>query len=337
MRRASWLLLLLSAAGCRSAQTYDQGYLRARDNWAFRNRYPQADRLINAFDYGHAILAETLIRDPVGGAARLEGPVYLFVTCHVLMSPPHVPLEEHAVGPSYGRMLPEAIATFEWAHMLHRQLYDIIADERLSPQERSERVDDAMRYYRSRPDLALSSASKSMDLMEGQSYSLAFRRAAPRFNRLIWSYHWLQMALYDAMLQSDDPRGRRDAVAQAIDRFFAMVGDSVGSAPTMMPMSAAVAPRFTALYPEAAIIFDNLHSLHDVVSDVLEAATVPPRNKRAEIEVALERYRDSTSSTMSRTAWLEMARSMGDEGLGAGRENVSRPQNPRTPLGCGSA
>ena len=36
-----------------------------------------------------------------------------------------------------------------------------------------------------------------------------------------------------------------------------------------MPMTAAVAPEFARRYPEFAIIFDNLHSMHDVISDVL--------------------------------------------------------------------
>jgi hypothetical protein len=307
--RACAVALLASAAACSNAHTYEQTYLRSGDNWEFRHDYARPDRLFNAFDYGHAILSETLLRHPDDAASRLEGPVYAFVTCRVLRSPPSVPLEEHAVGPMYGVELPEAVETFEWAHMLHRQLYDIIADERLGSDARARRVEAALRYYRSRPDLALSATPKSMELMEGQPYSLAFRRAAPRFNRLIWSYHWLQMGLYDALLSSDDPTARRAAVGAAVDRFFAMV-DSTSLGPVAMPMSAAIAPRFTAAYPEAAIVFDNLHSLHDVVSDILASPLVARRDKRQAIATALGRYRDSTSFTTTRAEWLEMSRGM---------------------------
>ncbi len=40
--------------------THEQFYLQAKHNWVFRERYRAADRLFNAFDYGHAILYETL-------------------------------------------------------------------------------------------------------------------------------------------------------------------------------------------------------------------------------------------------------------------------------------
>jgi hypothetical protein len=50
-----------------------------------------------------------------------------------------------------------------------------------------------------------------------------------------------------------------------------------------MPMTPSVAPRFATRYPEAAIIFDNLHSMHDVISDILANDAVPRGRKRDEI------------------------------------------------------
>jgi hypothetical protein len=302
---------LFGVGACAGARTYEQSYLRSDDNWSFRDRYRAADRLFNGFDFGHAILSETLLRHPRDFAPRLEGPIARHLVCEVLRNPPPVPLEERAVAPTYGTALPEVVATFEWAHMLHRQIYDIIAEEPFATEERDARVEAAVRYYRSRPDLALSSTPKSMDLMEGQPYSLAFRRAAPRFNGIIWSYHWLQMRLYDALLSSANVAERRDAVARDVERFRHMLGDSGRRAPTAMPMAAAIAPAFTQRYPDAAVIFDNLHSLHDVVSDVLASSAVAPKAKRAAILAALARYRDDSSFTTSREEWMEMSRAMG--------------------------
>jgi hypothetical protein len=82
-------------------------------------------------------------------------------------------------------------------------------------------------------------------------------------------------------------------------------------APKVMPMSAAVAPMFSETYPDAAIIFDNLHSLHDVVSDVLASPTLARGQKRAAILHALDRYRDATSYTTTLDEWRTMARGMG--------------------------
>jgi hypothetical protein len=315
MRRGVALGLLALAQGCAGPQPYEQGYLRSGDNWTFHREYAAADRLFNAFDYGHAIIAETWLRHPSDAALRLEGGEYAFITTRLLRAPPSVPLDEHAVAPAYGVAFPEVIATFSWAHALHRQLYDILSDQRLLPDARERRVREALRYYRSRSDLALSDAPKSMELMEGQGYSLAFRRASPRFNQLIWSYHWLQMGIYDALLASDDYDERHRAVAATVARFFALHADS-SRVPAMMPMSAAIAPRFTARYPEAAIIFDNLHALHDVVSDILASPAIPAPAKRAAVLRALSSYRDSTTAVTSRAEWIAMSRGMGLEEMG---------------------
>ena len=52
--------------------TYEQFYLPGKFNWAFRHNYPAADKLFNAFDYGHAILYERLWTAP-GAAVSLNG------------------------------------------------------------------------------------------------------------------------------------------------------------------------------------------------------------------------------------------------------------------------
>jgi hypothetical protein len=53
-------------------------------------------------------------------------------------------------------------------------------------------------------------------------------------------------------------------------------------------------------YPELAIIFfDNLHSMHDVVSDIL-ASPGPANEKRQRLLVAAQRHRDDTTMVTSR-------------------------------------
>ena len=200
--------------------------------------------------------------------------------------------------------------------MLHRQIYDVVADTRINDADRDARVAQLVDYYKSRPAVALSSHPKDMDLMEGQSYSLAFRKRFPRYNGLIWSYHWLQMTVYEAMLADSDP-AKRDANVRAVTaRFWDMIEASPQSLPTMMPMTPAIAPAFTARFTEAAIIFDNLHSLHDVVSDVFANPAVPRSEKRRVILEAASRYRDATSSVTTIAEWKQMSADMGVEEMG---------------------
>jgi hypothetical protein len=200
--------------------------------------------------------------------------------------------------------------------MLHRQIYDVLADEKLDSPSRDARVAQLLRYYASRRDLALSKLPKSMNLMEGAPYSLAFRRQDPKFNGLLWSYHWYQMVVYDALLATNDRTGRRQNVDAATTRFWALLADAPEHMPTTMPLTPAVAPRFATRYPEAAIIFDNLHSLHDVVADILASPRVPRNEKRSAILKALGTFQDSTTEIVSRDEWRSMAQEMGVDKMG---------------------
>ena len=296
--------------------TYEQFYLQAKHNWEFRNRYQAADRLFNAFDFGHAILYETLWSKPGAPVTELEEKWYDRLTEKILVNPPRVPLEESAIEIAYARLAPEAKAMFDWAHILHRQIYDVWADERLSTEQKDAEVAKLVAYYKTRRDLAFSSKPKTMELMQEQPYSLAFRQNYPKFNGLIWAYHWLQIGLYEPLLVNNTTEARQAGVRATVARFWQMLREPPSAMPHVMPMAAAVAPTFATRYPEAAAIFDNLHSMHDVVSDILANPSVPRNRKRQELMLAAERFRDDTSYVMTIEAWRTMAQHMGVENMG---------------------
>ena len=307
--------------------TYDQFYRQASHNWAFRRNYADADRLFNAFDYGHAILYETLWTSPNAPASRLETQEYDFITQRLLVKPPRIPLEESAIEVEYAKLAPEAKQMFDWAHVLHRQIYDVWADERIPAERKDREVARLVAYYKSRRDVAFSSHPKDMGLMEGQRYSLAFRRRYPKFNGLIWAYHWLQIGLYEPLVTGKSREERRAGVTAAVAHFRRLLENPPASMPRVMPMTPAVAPEFTRRYPEVAIIFDNLHSMHDVISDVLADSTLPRSAKRAEILLAARRYRDDTTSVTSVEEWRTMAIEMGVDAMG-GRAGQAPPGAP---------
>jgi hypothetical protein len=95
-----------------------------------------------------------------------------------------------------------------------------------------------------------------------------------------------------------------------------------------MPMTSVVAPRFAARYPEAAAIFDNLHAMHDVVSDILASDRVPAGAKRAELLRMAARYRDGTTDTVPHGEWRAMGERMGAANQG-GRAVDFDPALPR--------
>jgi hypothetical protein len=317
---------------------YEQVQLPASHNWAFRRNYNAAERMFYAFDYGHAILYETLWTRPSAPASLLEEDIYNRLTRRILVRPPHVPLEEGAIEVAYAKLAPEAKVMFDWAHILHRQVYDVWADERIPLEQKDRHVDEILRYYKSRPDIAFSSVPKSMEIMDGQYFSLAFRERYPKFNGLIWGYHWLQVGLYEPLIVGTTVDERQAGVKATVARFWQMLENAPENMPYLMPMTAAVAPRFADRYPEIAVIFDNLHMMHDVISDILASPEVPRDGKQAEIRRQVDLFRDNTTYATTVEEWRQMAVGMGVHNQGGPAVgHMAEMPTPTVPRGMGMA
>ncbi len=81
--------------------------------------------------------------------------------------------------------------------------------------------------------------------------------------------------------------------------------------PTVMPMTSAVAPRFSAAHPRAAAIFDNLHMTHDIISDILASTTMSRSAKGSEIRKQLAEMRNPKDKLMGWDHWKMMGEMMG--------------------------
>jgi hypothetical protein len=289
----------------------EQFYYPGRFNWSFLDRYPEAARLFNAFDYGHAILYERLLTRPENVVRRLEEEDYRYLTTDLLVNPPRFAVAEEVIEWRYAKRNWRAKMMFDWAHVLHRQIYDAYADERLTPAARDVLIERLTDYYLSNRKYAFAPVPKSMALMDEQYYSQVFRQSYPKFNGLIWAYHWLQVGLYDPFIEARTPAEKKTNVQATLARFWSMLKAPPRSMPRVMPMTSAIAPKFSAAHPRAAIIFDNLHMTHDIISDILEADTVPAAEKSRVIELALDEMQDSTRNVMSMEMWWNMAEHMG--------------------------
>jgi hypothetical protein len=81
-------------------------------------------------------------------ASLLEEEIYNHLTRRVLVRPPRVPLEEAAIEVEYAKLAPEAKVMFDWAHILHRQTYDVWADERIPLEEKDRHMAEILAYYK---------------------------------------------------------------------------------------------------------------------------------------------------------------------------------------------
>src|SRR5918999_2620493 len=130
-------LLAGLGVGTGGAQTQrdEQFYYPGGFNWEFLGTYPEAARLFNAFDYGHAVLYERLYTRRGKAGPQLDKE-YRYLTTDLLVRPPRFAVAEEVVMPAYSKLAWRAKMMFDWAHVLHRQIYDVYADERLSPAQR---------------------------------------------------------------------------------------------------------------------------------------------------------------------------------------------------------
>jgi len=322
------LSLLLAGSAAAQDQRNEQFYFPGSFNWQFLKQYPEGARLFNAFDYGHAVLYEKLYTRPRGLKRELEARQFDYLTRDLLVRPPRFAVAEEAIEPAYAKLAWRAKLMFDWAHVLHRQIYDIYADPRLSPAKRDTLIERVTDYYLSNRRLAFAPVPKSMALMDDQYYSQVFRLGYPKFNGLIWAYHWLQVGLYEPLIEGRSPAERKAGIQAAIARFWSMIEDAPARFPRVMPMTSAIAPRFSAAHPRAAIIFDNLHMTHDIISDILASDTVPQDGKRDAIYGVLDEMRDPTTNLMPLAEWWNMGELMGGIALMGGPATGLLPVGP---------
>ena len=318
--------LVAAPAAAQMQQRDEQFYYPGDFNWRFLENYPEAARLFNAFDYGHAVLYERLYTTRGEATVAALDREYRYLTTDLLIRPPRFAIVEEAVMPRYAKLAWRAKQMFDWAHILHRQIYDIYADPTLSRAAQDSLIERVTDYYLTRSEYAFTAAPKAMELMDDQYYSQAFRREHPRFNGLIWAYHWLQVGLYEPFIDGRTPDERKAGVQATLARFWSMLEDPPQRLPAVMPMTSAVAPRFSAAHPRAAVIFDNLHMMHDIISDILANDTVPAARKGEVIDLALDEFQDSTKHVISMDMWRNMAEHMGGvAAMGGPATGIIRP------------
>ena len=287
----------------------EQFYYPGAFNWQFLRSYPEAARLFNAFDYGHAVLYERLLTAHGARLSERLGREYTYLTTDLLVRPPRFAIAEEAVMPSYAKLAWQAKQMFDWAHVLHRQIYDVYSDERIAMAAKDSLIERLTDYYLSREDVAFTPVPKSMALMDEQRFSQVFRREHATFNGLIWAYHWLQVGLYEPLIAGGTGAEKKQLVQTTVARFWEMV--QTEEYPAVMPMTSAIAPEFSRRHPRAAVIFDNLHMMHDIISDVLASPLVTSEAKRETIYAQLAEFRNPATNVITMDEWRMMADHMG--------------------------
>ncbi len=289
-------------------------------NWALPRELPQLYREFNGIDFGHAHLAETLLRtqDPTEvEQARLAILDFIF-------SSPAVPPDEEQIAPTLVRLVWEAQRTFNWAHTFHRSLYDLYSSDDVQDKEPTLRK--LLANYLDKPEAITPHRLDHHGKLWSFPESKAFHQKFPKFNTQIWAYHWLQAAVYDVQLLGNAAR-QRELMPTIITHYHGYLRRPPVEW-QFMPMLPEGAPRFTERFPEAAAIFDNLHMLHDNIDDVLCRPDLYPtmEAKRAAIVKIIPIYlnRNQAAGKYVEYRAAEMAGGHG----GGGMMMMSGPRPP---------
>ena len=287
--RASLCVLLLPGFALASPRGWFEQrnhlfYLRGPWNWALYRTLPGLSVEFNGIDFGHAHLAETLLNtrdDAVVEQARLE--VLAFIN-----SKPNLPPDEAFIAPTFHRLVWETQNVFDWAHQLHRDLYDLFAAENVADKDVAYRK--ILAYYLAQPQaitpLALDHSGALWSFPESRHFVQRF----PKFNAQIWAYHWLQAKVAEVQLGRSVAE-QRTTLAPILAEYHGYLTTPPLSW-TFMPMFHEVAPTFSRRFPDATNIFDNLHMLHDNIDDVLASPELFPtlEAKRERIYFFLDIY-----------------------------------------------
>ncbi len=278
--------IALAVAACSHFEPRDKRfYYRALWNFALREDLAELDSEFNGVDFGHSNLYENLLltggRDVPAIEERARKQTLAFIATQPRLNP-----NEEAIAPTYMKLAWRAQNTFDEAHALHRATYDIVVSDE---PEKDRALRNVLAYYQ---QSAYAITAKRLDhrRLDQFPYSGTFRTRFPLFNATIWSYHYLQVAVYDPLQAARDLAAKKQAVRPILVTYRRYLEQPPVEWP-FMPLTGELSPGFAARYPEIANIFDNLHMLHDNISDILASERVPTwEAKRAEIYRIVNTY-----------------------------------------------
>lgn len=285
--------IALAVAACSHFEPRDKRfYYRALWNFALREDLAELDSEFNGVDFGHSNLYENLLltggKDVPAIEERARKETLAFIATRPRLNP-----NEEAIAPTYMKLAWRAQNTFDEAHALHRATYDIaVSDE----PDKDRALRNVLAYYQ---QSAYAITAKRLDhhRLDQFPYSNTFRTRFPLFNATIWSYHYLQVAVYDPLKAAHNLAAKKQAVRPVLTTYRRYL-EQPPVEWTFMPLTAELSPGFAARYPEIANIFDNLHMLHDNISDILASERVPTwEAKRAEIYRIVNTYYLASADT----------------------------------------
>jgi hypothetical protein len=206
----------------------------------------------------------------------------------------------------YAVLGPRAAEIIARGNAFWREVIGILAEEPRFA-ERRVALAAAVERYKSRAEVALPTAPKSMDILYDHPYTADFRRGYADLDGLIWAGIWLNLASSEPIGDFSDPTARQTGVDTVMTRYYGKLsyGEPPMFFPSELPLAPTIAPGLIFLNPEAAMIWDNVTMMQEVLADVLAAPDVP--DVHAAIEEAVDHFMDPVNGITDQGFWEIMA------------------------------
>jgi len=213
--------------------------------------------------------------------------------------------EEAAAG--YAVLGPKAAAIIARGNAFHREVLGVLSDPSVTSfADRRAAVEQAVERYRGDWELALPSEPKDMDILYDHPYALDFRGGYADLDGLIWAGHWLKLAATEPLTDLAGPE--RDAgIDTVMTRYYAKLsyGEPPEFFPSEIPLAPAIAPGIIFMSPEAAMIWDNLTMMEEVLADILSSPDV--KDVRGALDDAVAFFMDPATGMTDQGEWEIMA------------------------------
>jgi len=255
-------------------------YLRGPYNYSHYKRNNKDYRTGAAAHWAHGAAHDMLLNSSLETAST-DDRKFLEQALQKIKEPPRTEPHQDYVGPVFGRLAYRAVQAMDWAHMLHEQLYDIMADDAIPTEEKKKWIDRAVDYYLAQPTMAFSPAPLEVTLERVGIETVrpnikTYFSHYPKTKGLFFGFHWWHPEIYEVQLIYGEYQEK--PILEVLRVFSEEV---IPNPPNRMLLSREMMPRFSQISPEAANIFDNLHMFHGIVYGILASPDIV--DKRNEI------------------------------------------------------
>ncbi|MDH3208053.1 MAG: hypothetical protein OEO79_15740 [Gemmatimonadota bacterium] len=214
--------------------------------------------------------------------------------------------EEAAAG--FAVLGAKAAEVIAWGNEFYRDVMGVLVDPSLTVfAERRAAVAQAVERYQSRPDIALPTRPKEMDVLYDHPYAFQFRGGYADLGGVIWAGYWLKLAATEPITDFPEKEVRQAGIDTVTNRYHLKLsyGEPPEFFPSEIPLAPAICPGMIFLGTEASMIMDNLSFMQEVFADILASPDVP--DVHAALDEALDQFLDPEYRITTRDDWESMA------------------------------